>query len=286
MTTPVTAARAGSRAPMLLALFFGLLAGLLTFAYISQIDEGETGEAVPALESANVAPVVMASQAIPVGTTITEDMLREAQVPDTLLVQGALTSIPDVVGKVARFPVQPGEQVLASDLSELGTEVSLSFSVPPGHRAMSVQVDEVVAVGGFVRPGDFVDVVVTYEVNGVDISFIAAQDVEVLAVAQIRRAVPPPTGEESTEGPAAQAEAQLPEGEPDIEALSVTLALTPEEAVRVFLGDSNRDKKHLRLLLRPFGEHNAEEIEPFFFRVSAAALTEAGALPEAQEESQ
>lgn len=286
MTAPAMTLRPRSRAPALLALFFGLLAGLLTFAYISQLDKEETGGTAALAESANLVPVVVADQLIPIGATITEEMLRPIQVPDSLLVTGALTDPLDAVGKVARFPLQPGQQVVAANLSELSTEASLSFSVPAGHRAMAVQVDEVVAVGGFVRPGDFVDVVVTYDVNGVDVSYLAAQDVEVLAVAQTRPLeLLPAATEEGAGGTGTEpgTERLLPQGEPETEALSVTLALTPEEAVRVFLGDNKRDKKNIRLLLRPFGDHETQEMEPFFFSLSEAALAGAGALPEELE---
>jgi len=126
----------------------------------------------------------------------------------------------------------------------------LAFVIPPGKRAVAVEVTEVIGSGGLIVPGDFVDVIAVRSLeNNRGRATIVLQNVEVLAVAQSI------TGEEATtpkqEGSDTTLGTTAPKPEP--KAKSVTLAVTPQEAQRLVLYDVLAED--LRLALRGAEDH-------------------------------
>jgi pilus assembly protein CpaB len=95
---------------------------------------------------------------------------------------GSYASIDSVLGHTTKVFVVEGEPILASKLSAIGG--GLSVRVPPNMRAMSMNINDVTGVSGFVLPGDRVDVLVTVEnVGGANVAVTKTilQDLEVLA---------------------------------------------------------------------------------------------------------
>lgn len=180
----------------------------------------------------------------------TPGAVRAAQFEDTLA--GALTSLDAAIGQVARIPIYSGEQVIAGKLTAAPLGEGLAYVVPPGMRAMAVEVNKVVAAGGNVRPGERVDVFAVIETTREDAtgarqsvqqSLLLAQNVEVLAVEQ--RIIERAPGATSSDGTLAD------QPEPDPAATVVTLALPPDVALRVLLAD---ERGAIRLAVRPAGE--------------------------------
>jgi pilus assembly protein CpaB len=110
------------------------------------------------------ATVVVAARPIELGQTLTPDMLRMQPWPAEALPQGAFTQLADITGgeaRVALRAIEPNEPILASRVSGAGGRATLSATIAEGHRAVAIRVNDVVGVGGFVLPGDFVDVLLT-----------------------------------------------------------------------------------------------------------------------------
>lgn len=127
-------------------------------------------------------PVVVASTDLTFGTTLKEEHLRVVEFPKSAAPQGSFSTIDSVLNQTTKVFVVNGEPMLASKLSAMGG--GLSVRVPPDMRAMSVKVNEVTGVGGFVLPGDRVDVLVTVDlVSGTNnaVTKTILQDLEVLA---------------------------------------------------------------------------------------------------------
>jgi pilus assembly protein CpaB len=111
-----------------------------------------------------------------------EEHLKVAEFPKSSVPAGSYASIDSVLHQTTKVFVVAGEPILASKLSAIGG--GLSVRVPADKRAMSVKVNEVTGVGGFVLPGDRVDVLVTVDnVGGVlnAVTKTILQDAEVLA---------------------------------------------------------------------------------------------------------
>jgi pilus assembly protein CpaB len=107
--------------------------------------------------------------------------------PSQAIPEGYLSTSEQVVGRGVITPIQANEPLLATKLAGAGAGGGLAISIPDGMRAVSVRVDEVVAVAGFVTPGTRVDVLVTLNRLGAgrEVTTRAVlQNVQVLAAGQ------------------------------------------------------------------------------------------------------
>ena len=136
--------------------------------------------------------VVVASKPIPFGATLTAENLRAiAWAPDAR-VEGAFASIADLTRdgrRLALAPFQPNEPILPGKVTPPNGRATLSTQIEDGMRAVTVRVDEVRGVAGFVLPGDRVDVILTRGETGSAeagaFADVLLQDAKVLAVDQI-----------------------------------------------------------------------------------------------------
>ena len=260
---------------MLLAVTLGTASAIAAYVWIDSQQEEATSEAAALMADADTEAVVIVRESIPAGTEITSAMLEVRDVHPTAVLPGAETSIDDVVGRVARYPLVPGEQVLPSRLvgEDSSTGTGLAFAVPAGMRGVSVPVTEVSGAGGLIVPGDRVDVLVSTEyrnlfgpfellstnpdqqndVEGHPTVITVLQDVLVLAVAQ--QTTPPIDGERDP----ATLRTETAEAQP--EARSVTLAVDPDQAQELFMA---AQRGTLGLALRSFGDTSSTVLTPLF----------------------
>jgi pilus assembly protein CpaB len=138
--------------------------------------------------SVPTAMVVLARVDAATASTLDPLGLTTVEWPREHLPPGALASVEAASGRVARRPIAAGEPILESALFERGTEGGLGAVIEPSHRALSVKVDSVIGVAGFVKPGSRVDVLTTLrrvdQETATPYSKVILQDVRVLAVDQ------------------------------------------------------------------------------------------------------
>ncbi len=158
-----------------------LLAVLLTFQYIHQ-KERELGFLAEPL------PVLMVNRNVPRLTRLDRTMLTVEQIPRRYVQPGALSAFEDAVDQVTIVPVLQGEQLLGTKLVAYGIETGLAVKIPKGLRAVTIGVTDESGVAGLIKPGDFVDVLGSFEFGGRDKSemqtYTLYQSVLVLAVGQ------------------------------------------------------------------------------------------------------
>jgi pilus assembly protein CpaB len=129
--------------------------------------------------------VVIVSQPIEAGKAIAADQIKAIDWPGSVVPQDASTRTTDVVGRIARVPMIPGEPVLPGKLAPITATGGLSSIIPEGKRAITVQVNEVISVAGFALPGSYVDVLVSgKDANNQPFSRTVLSRIKVLAVAQ------------------------------------------------------------------------------------------------------
>ena len=217
---------------LILALTGAVLCGLLGVAlitrYISNIQA----------YTRDLGEVVVAKTDIPLGEKITEEQLALLPMPNGSVPEGAFRKASEVVGRVAITRIGLREPITLSKLAPEGTEGGLSAVIPQGYRAMTVKVDDVVGVSGFIMPGSFVDVVAIIVPPGADqakgpISKIVLQSIKVLASG------PKIDTPEKQRTPA--------------EVRSVTLQVTPEQAEKLVLA-ANEGK--LQLVMRNYTDQD------------------------------
>jgi pilus assembly protein CpaB len=157
-----------------LALGVAGLAGYIAYNWI------QTTSAKPASTASQ--PVVVAAMQIPYASKIESAQVRYTDWPRNSLPEGSFSKLDDVVGRVVSRTVYPGEALLKDQLAEYHGGSTLSAFIQPKMRAITVRVDDVTGVGGFVLPGNHVDVLCpNKEKHTID---LVLQDVKVLAVDQ------------------------------------------------------------------------------------------------------
>lgn len=115
--------------------------------------------------------IVVAKEPLRFGMEISAGQLSEIPWPKDSLPEGAFSSIDGLLkdgSRVVLSPVEPNEPVLLAKLSGPGGRATLSNLLTPGMRAVTIRVDEVAGVGGFVAPGDRVDIVLTRDAGRID----------------------------------------------------------------------------------------------------------------------
>jgi len=125
----------------------------------------------PAQPKVEFKTIVVASQPLAFGTTLERTQLTQIPWPQDSLPQGAFETIDAAFAEGARVilsPIEPNEPVLLSKLSGPNGRASLSNLLTPGMRAVAIKTDEVAGVGGFITPGDRVDVVLTRDAGEID----------------------------------------------------------------------------------------------------------------------
>jgi pilus assembly protein CpaB len=96
-----------------------------------------------------------------VGSTLDRDSVQLRDVPENLFPAGAFSRVEDVLDRPVISNIQAEEPVVEARIAMKGSGMGLGPLIPPGMRAISVRVNDVVGVAGFVLPGMRVDVLVT-----------------------------------------------------------------------------------------------------------------------------
>lgn len=247
------------------ALFLALVFGGVTFVGMLVWLPSVASDETPSVETT---AVLVASRDLPAGTTVDSDALRVVRVSPTSVAAGALTAVEEVEGRVLRYPVGAGEQILEAKFvgSDTPTSSGLAFVIPDGLRAVSVPLSEVTGAGGLIVPGDRVDVLAA--VDSQRIAGTAPLSPEVASprivgvITILQDALVLAIGQSLTDGSAVSREPgtqRADDGVVQPRAASVTLAVSPEQAQVLFMAVTEGT---IGLALRPFGETSTGTLKP------------------------
>jgi pilus assembly protein CpaB len=153
-----------------------LLVGALAIAIVTAMMARSmfAGASAPKAEAAAPVPkgpkVLVAQRVLPTGTIITADSIGfqpwpKELVKDAYYIDGS-SDVSKLLGTVVRFPITAGEPVTQGSLVKPGDRGFLAAALGPGMRAVTVPVSAKTGVGGFVFPGDRVDLMLTQTVKG------------------------------------------------------------------------------------------------------------------------
>lgn len=165
-----------TRTLIVVALATGL-AGVATFLVYRTIQSRPTKE----IEIARAFAVV-ASHPITLGTMLTPNDVKVVPWPAANQVPGGFSKIEDVVNRGVISPVAENEPLTANNLAGKDSGAGLPPTIPTGMRAISVRVNEVIGVAGFVVPGTRVDVMaIINQAQGNSLARVVVSNVQVLA---------------------------------------------------------------------------------------------------------
>jgi pilus assembly protein CpaB len=131
--------------------------------------------------------VVIAAGDISPGTALSGQSVKTVSWPLKVIPPKAASSLREIEGRVVMVPIPQGNPILFSMLAPQGTAAGLSGILPDGKRALTVKVDEVAGVAGFIHPGDHVDVLVDLTIKEASEHFSKTilHDIVVLTTGQI-----------------------------------------------------------------------------------------------------
>ncbi|MFZ4541665.1 MAG: Flp pilus assembly protein CpaB [Rickettsiales bacterium] len=154
---------------------FGGLIAAVVFAAIAAIvvmrmsggSEPAPATGTPAQQNVATINIYVAAKAIPVGSTITEDMVASQPWPQHLALEGFINADgkTNVVGMVTRSSLQPNEPLMTAKMANPNDPNFLAGDLPKGMRVITIPINEVDGVAGFIFPGDHVDLVYTHDVD-------------------------------------------------------------------------------------------------------------------------
>lgn len=211
------------------AVVVGLVTSLLVMGWLRDAELRRVAEA--AIPVVSTGEIVVAKGDLAWGTKLTGEMLQVVNYPAGALPEGYYKSVEDLMDAVLLQDLKANEPILRSKLAS-GKDVGSGVAAvtDPSKRAMSVKVDEVIGVSGFIKPGDHVDVMVTIDPDSKSQSPVAKMILGNLKVL------------------AAGMEYEKKNGEKDPKAVQVmTLEVDIEEAEKLALAST---QGKLRLALR------------------------------------
>ncbi|MBD3385129.1 Flp pilus assembly protein CpaB [candidate division KSB1 bacterium] len=204
-----------------IAIIAGLLATLIVYRYLQQKKQQAEENTVEMME------ITVARMDLPIGRVIGENEIKMVEWPKDNLPLGAFYNQADIMNRVLKSEIFEGEPILESKLAPVGSLGGLSSLIPPGMRALTVQVNDYSGVGGFILPNTRVDVLITVSTRDREDARakVILENIKVLATDQtfIRKGDDPKLMQ------------------------TVTLLVTPEEAEKLALAN---EEGNLQLSLR------------------------------------
>jgi len=230
---------------LVVALVLGISAALLSKIWLqAQVSQPQIAEAAPKMD---MGTVVLAAKSLRFGNRLSNRSLVEVEWPSKAIPKGAFKKISDVVNgkdrRVVLSSIEANEPVLGWKITGPGQRASLSALIAEGMKAVTIRVNDVLGVAGFVLPGEHVDIMLTRTevqeagdqepVRKNAFTDVLLQNVRVLAVDQL--------ADDRTEEPAP--------------AKAVTIEVTTEQAQKLMLASS---VGQLALALRSAGSTSGD----------------------------
>jgi pilus assembly protein CpaB len=171
------------------AVLFGLLAVFVAQSWLNRQAELRMKDLEANKKPVSTRTLVVAAKPLRFGNELTSAALREVAWPEAALPGGSFAKIGELLGagkRTALAAIEPNEPVLASKITGPGQRATLSATLRDGLKAVTVRVNDVDGVAGFVLPGDHVDVALTRQIDKTNANTeVILQNVRVLAIDQI-----------------------------------------------------------------------------------------------------
>lgn len=230
-----------NRKMLITAIILGLITSLMIYMYIKN--------AVGTSSDAEYLKVYTASRNIMPGERIHETDIKEIRIAKQFVNKWAELDKAEIINKMVKDKIIEGEIILKNRIVS-GDNSIMSFSIPQGKRAVSIEVKEDTQVANFIKAGDYADIIATFEqgestVNGQKVMYprttkIILQNVQILGIGQSINTASNNSGE-------------LPK--------TVTLSVTPIEAEKLVFAD---EYGSIKLALKPAGDNSTAQTQGIF----------------------
>ncbi len=166
-------------------LLLAVLSGTLAYYLAMRLLQERTRPLLATEPRAETSRVAVAARDLNIGDLVGEEDVRMIDWSGSAVPEGYARTVADVVGRGVLTPVSMNEPLLDTKLADRAAGGGLLIAIPEGMRAVSVRVDDVIAVAGFVRPHMRVDVLLTTTSGSDPITKIVLQNVTALAADKV-----------------------------------------------------------------------------------------------------
>ncbi|MGA1839216.1 MAG: Flp pilus assembly protein CpaB [bacterium] len=220
---------------IVIAFFFTVL----TFNWLQRLKK-QKAEVAPVMEAEiNTRPIAVAISDLSWGTSLTGEMIKMVPFLVESLPAGTFSESSDLIGRTLIYPVKADEPIFESKLAPVTIQTGgIAAVVTPTKRAMSVKVDKVIGVSGFIYPGHRVDVLVTLKATRKDQEYITKTVLENILVLAA--------------GTEIERIEKIDKKEKPSQVDVITLEVTPDEAEKLALAAT---QGRLLLALRNFSDN-------------------------------
>lgn len=210
-----------------IALVLSLVTSAMVYAYLKRASVATQKEGYP---------VIVAKVDIPPKTKITAEMLEARYVPADYIQPGAIRDMNTLIGVPSRELIVAGEQITERRVILDNKSAGFVGLIPPNKRAITISVTEISGVAGFIRPGDYVDIIAIFDKGdtGENAANFLLQNILILA-----------TNHDTENG---TGDAAGKDKKDAAKTALITLAIDPAEEHLLALAD---EKGKIRLALRP-----------------------------------
>ena len=144
-------AKFSSKGLLVMAIILSLFVAVAVYNFLDNVQATTKGDGT----------VVVAKMDILPNTLITAEMVEQINIPSQYLQPGAVSDINQVLGIGAKEHIMSGEQITGRLVKVEGKDAGFAGIIPKDKRAISVSVTDVTGVAGLIKPGDYVDVIIT-----------------------------------------------------------------------------------------------------------------------------
>jgi pilus assembly protein CpaB len=173
------------------AAVFGLMAVFVAQSWLNRQTEArlKSLDALAQRKPVATQTMVVAARPLRFGNELNQTALREISWPEGVLPAGSYHTVQELLTggrRVVLAAIEPNEPVLASKITGSGQRATLSAVIGPGMKAVTIRVNDVDGVAGFVLPGDRVDILMTRQLEkSAAMNDVVLQNARVLAIDQV-----------------------------------------------------------------------------------------------------
>ena len=241
------------RTALIIAAGCALAAAGLGWIWIGQV------RSRPATASPQIVQVPVPVKTIPARIELQSDMFRQMPCDRNTLPPNCVLTQGDLTGRIALTELAAEKPVTGEQVTRHGEHPGLAFSLPAGQRAVALSVDLIQAVGDFVQPGNYVDVLVAWNKDGHYQVRTLVQNVLVLAMGTSTKPGTPPPAATSATGTATETASTDKGAGGRRGEIACVLSATPSQAQSILLADVSGT---VRFALRGLDDKGTATVSP------------------------
>lgn len=170
------------------AVVFGVLSVFMAQSWLNRQADARMKSLQAQTKTVSTRTVVVAKSPLRFGNALTSQVLREVEWPNDAIPENAFSTIAELMKgekRVVLASMEANEPIVSAKITGPGQKATLSALIEEGMKAVTIRVNDVDGVAGFVLPGDRVDVLMTRSAENSGTTDIVLQNVKVLGIDQL-----------------------------------------------------------------------------------------------------